>query len=82
MLLVSALAFTDAVTQHANVIAAAKQADVRHVIYTAIQRVEGGDYDNTSVAEFVSARIKEGFPELTATFFAAWFQAIAAGEFA
>ncbi len=40
------------------------------------------DYRDTPVAEFVSARIKEGFPEPAATFFAAWFQAIAAGEFA
>jgi NAD(P)H dehydrogenase (quinone) len=33
------------------------------------------------IAEFVSARVKEGFPEPAATFFSAWFQAIAAGEF-
>jgi NAD(P)H dehydrogenase (quinone) len=192
LLLVSALAFTDAVTQHANVIATAKRAGVRHVIYTAIQRVEGGnfelpqvaewdrkteallkssgldwtilrnpmyldmlplgfgkdvtnagirvpagnglaalasrrdlaegtavvlsgeghegkiytlgssgavsmsdiataiseasgraiEYRETSIAEFVSARVDEGFAERAATFFAAWFQAIAAGEFA
>jgi NAD(P)H dehydrogenase (quinone) len=40
------------------------------------------DYRNVPVAEFVSARVQEGFPEPAATFFAAWFQAIAAGEFA
>jgi NAD(P)H dehydrogenase (quinone) len=40
------------------------------------------DYRDAPVAEFVSARVKEGFPEPAATFFAAWFQAIAAGEFA
>jgi len=40
------------------------------------------DYRNVPVAEFVSARVQDGFPEPAATFFAAWFQAIAAGEFA
>jgi NAD(P)H dehydrogenase (quinone) len=40
------------------------------------------DYRNVAVAEFVSARVQDGFPEPAATFFAAWFQAIAAGEFA
>ncbi|WP_322010699.1 SDR family oxidoreductase [Paraburkholderia sp. J12] len=39
------------------------------------------DYRAVSVAEFVEARIKEGFPEAVAHFFAAWFKAIAAGEF-
>jgi NAD(P)H dehydrogenase (quinone) len=34
------------------VIAAAKQAGVRHVIYTVIQRVEGGDLDIPQVAEW------------------------------
>jgi NAD(P)H dehydrogenase (quinone) len=192
LLLVSAPAFTDAVTQHANVIEAAKRTGVRHVIYTAIQRVEGNDFEipqvaewdrkteallkasglewtilrnpmyldmlplgfgksvidvgirvpagnglaalasrrdlaegtavvlsgeghegkvytfgssetvsmsdiaaaiseasgreidyrDTPVAEFVSERVREGFPEPAATFFSAWFQAIAAGEFA
>jgi NAD(P)H dehydrogenase (quinone) len=192
LLLVSALAFTDAVTQHSNVIEAAKRTGVRHVIYTAIRRVEGNDfripqadewdrkteallkasglewtilrnpmyldmlplgfgkdvldvgirvpagnglaalascrdlgegaaavlsgegheskiytlggsesatmsdiakaisetsgreidYRDTPVAEFVNARVTEGFPEPAATFFAAWFQAIAAGVFA
>jgi NAD(P)H dehydrogenase (quinone) len=192
LLLVSALAFTDAVTQHANVIEAAKRSGVRHVIYTAIQRTKDSDFEipqvtewdrkteallkasglawtilrnpmyldmlplgfgksvtdvgirvpagkglaalasrrdlaegtaavlsgkghkgriytfgssgsdsmsdiaadiseasgrkidyrDTPVAEFVSARVKEGFPEAAATFFAAWFQAIGAGVFA
>jgi NAD(P)H dehydrogenase (quinone) len=192
LLLVSALAFTDAVTQHANVIEAAKRSAVRHVTYTAIQRAKDSgfeipqitewdrqtevllkasglawtilrnpmyldmlplgfgknvtdvgirvpagnglaalasrrdlaegtaavlsgeghegkiytlgssnadsmsdvaaaiseasgreiDYRDTPVAEFVNARINEGFPEPAATFFAAWFQAIAAGVFA
>jgi NAD(P)H dehydrogenase (quinone) len=192
LLLVSALAFTDAVTQHVNVIEAAKRSGVRHVTYTAIQRAKDSgfeipqitewdrqtevllkasglawtilrnpmyldmlplgfgknvtdvgirvpagnglaalasrrdlaegtaavlsgeghegkiytlgssnadsmsdvaaaiseasgreiDYRDTPVAEFVNARINEGFPEPAATFFAAWFQAIAAGVFA
>ena len=192
LLLVSALAFTDVVTQHSNVIEAAKQSGVRHIIYTAIHRVEGGafeipqvaewdrkteallkasglkwtilrnpmyldmlplgfgkdllnvgirvpagnglaalatvrdladgtakvlsgeghdgkiytlggsnaatmsdiaaaiseassrdmDYRDVPSAEFVSARVREGFPEAAAAFFATWFQAIAAGVFA
>ncbi len=52
LLLVSALAFTDAVTQHANVIKAARWAGVRHVIYTAIQRVEGSGFEIPQVAEW------------------------------
>jgi NAD(P)H dehydrogenase (quinone) len=36
--LVSASAFTDRLTQHINVIEAAKQAGVRHLVYTSIQR--------------------------------------------
>ncbi len=40
LLLVSALAFTDRSAQHFNAIAAAKQAGVKHVIYTSIQRDE------------------------------------------
>ncbi len=39
------------------------------------------DYRNVPVAEFVEARVKEGFPEPVANFFAAWMKAIAAGEF-
>lgn len=38
ILLVSAAAFTDRISQHRNVIAAAKEAGVRHLIYTSIQR--------------------------------------------
>ena len=38
LLLVSAVAFTDRLTQHRNVIEAAKEAGVRHLIYTSIQR--------------------------------------------
>ncbi|MFC6139282.1 SDR family oxidoreductase [Paraburkholderia silvatlantica] len=39
------------------------------------------DYREVSVAEFIEARIDEGFPALVANFFVAWFKAIAAGEF-
>ena len=189
LLLVSAPAFTDAMTQHANVIEASKRTGVRHLHYVSLQRAEGStveiprvtqweqetetllktsalavtilrntmyfdtlpfgknvtdigirvpaghglaafasrrdlaegaaailsgdghegkmytlgggeavgmadiaaamseatgralDYRDVSVAKFVEARIKEGFPPPVATFFAAWFQAIAAGEF-
>ncbi|GAB3038059.1 SDR family oxidoreductase [Spirosoma pulveris] len=38
VLLVSAVAFTDRVHQHRNVINAAKQAGVKHLFYTSIQR--------------------------------------------
>lgn len=37
--LVSAVAFSDRIAQHKNVIAAAGRAGVRHVIYTSIQRI-------------------------------------------
>lgn len=37
--LVSAVAFSDRVAQHKNVIAAAGRAGVRHVVYTSIQRI-------------------------------------------
>ncbi|MBJ6110341.1 SDR family oxidoreductase [Hymenobacter sp. BT523] len=38
VLLVSAVAFTDRVSQHRNVIDAAKEAGVKHLFYTSIQR--------------------------------------------
>jgi NAD(P)H dehydrogenase (quinone) len=38
VLLVSAVAFTDRLPQHRNVIDAAKEAGVRHIIFTSIQR--------------------------------------------
>ncbi len=41
VLLVSAVAFTDRVRQHRNVIDAAGQAGVRHLFYTSIQRETG-----------------------------------------
>ncbi|PXW27495.1 SDR family oxidoreductase [Paraburkholderia caballeronis] len=189
LLLVSARAFTDAFTQHANVVEAAKRVGVRHLHYVSLQKAEGStfeipavtqwereteallqtsgldvtilrntmyfdtlpfgksvteagirvpagrgrgafasrrdlaegaaaalcgdghegkrytlggseavdmadiaaamseaggqaiDYREVPVAEFIEARIEEGFPEPVAEFAAAWFQAIAAGEF-
>jgi NAD(P)H dehydrogenase (quinone) len=53
-------------------------------IATAISEAIGRkiDYRDVPVAEFVAARVQDGFPEPAATFFSAWFQAIAAGEFA
>ncbi|MFG1924686.1 SDR family oxidoreductase [Cryptosporangium sp. NPDC048952] len=51
LLLVSAQAFTDRSAQHFNAIAAAKQAGVRHVIYTAIQRDDELGIDQVGVTE-------------------------------
>jgi len=44
VMLISTLGFTDRNTQHYNVITAARQAGVRHVVYTAIIRREGSDF--------------------------------------
>ena len=43
VMLISAQAFTDRITQHFNVIAAAKQAGVKQVIFTSIIRRENSD---------------------------------------
>jgi NAD(P)H dehydrogenase (quinone) len=51
ILLVSTHAFTDRNTQHFAVIAAAKQAGVRHVIFTAIQRGEDSDHRQVGITE-------------------------------
>ena len=51
LLLVSAQAFTDRNTQHYNAITAAKQAGVKHVIYTAIQRNEELGINQVGVTE-------------------------------
>lgn len=51
LLLVSAEAFTDRDTQHANVIAAAKQAGVQHVVFTAVQRREDSDARQVGVTD-------------------------------
>ncbi|MCF2443950.1 SDR family oxidoreductase [Dyadobacter sp. CY345] len=49
VLLVSAIAFTDRVRQHRNVIDAAKEAGVTHLFYTSIQR--STDFVMTEVTE-------------------------------
>lgn len=41
LMLTSAVAFTDRFTQHYNVIAAARQAGIKHVVYMAIMRKQG-----------------------------------------
>ncbi len=50
-LLVSAVAFTDRLPQHLNAIAAAKEAGVRHLVYTSIQRNEAHPVEISSVTE-------------------------------
>lgn len=49
--LVSAVAFSDRVAQHANVIAAAKAAGVRHLFYTSIMRKPGVHAEIDSVTD-------------------------------
>jgi NAD(P)H dehydrogenase (quinone) len=49
VLLISAVAFTDRVSQHRNVIDAAKEAGVKHLFYTSIQR--SSDFVLTEVTE-------------------------------
>jgi NAD(P)H dehydrogenase (quinone) len=51
VLLVSAVAFTDGLTQHINVINAAKAAGVKHLVYTSIQRKEGSSFEISMVTE-------------------------------
>ncbi|RYG44191.1 SDR family oxidoreductase [bacterium] len=50
-LLVSAVAFTDRLPQHLNAIAAAKEAGVRHLVYTSIQRNEAHPFEISTVTE-------------------------------
>ncbi|WP_446041133.1 NAD(P)H-binding protein [Streptomyces sp. SID1121] len=52
LLLVSARSFTDAKTAHRNVIRAAKEAGVRHIHYTAIQRRPGSAFVLPQVTEW------------------------------
>jgi NAD(P)H dehydrogenase (quinone) len=51
VLLVSAVAFTDRITQHLNVIAAAKAAGVKQLVYTSIQRKAGSFFSISMVTE-------------------------------
>jgi NAD(P)H dehydrogenase (quinone) len=52
LMLVSTTAFADALTQHRNVVDAAKAAGVKHVHYTAIQRPEGSEFILDQVTEW------------------------------
>ena len=51
VLLVSAVAFTDRLAQHLNVIEAAEQAGVKHIVYTSIQRKPGSTHIIPMVTE-------------------------------
>lgn len=51
VLLVSAVAFTDRLTQHLKVIEAAKHAGVKHLVYTSIQRKPGSSHVIPMVTE-------------------------------
>ncbi|MCA1189248.1 MULTISPECIES: SDR family oxidoreductase [unclassified Saccharopolyspora] len=51
LLLVSAVALSDRNAQHFNAIAAAKQAGVEHVVFTAVQRDEGSDVRQPGVTD-------------------------------
>lgn len=51
LLMVSTTMFTDTVTQHRNIVDAAKSADVRHIVYTGIQRKKGSDFAIDMVTE-------------------------------
>ncbi|WP_252439940.1 NmrA family NAD(P)-binding protein [Pseudonocardia humida] len=51
MLLVPTHAFTDRSTQHANVIAAAEEAGVKHLVYTPIIRKAGSEFELPQVTE-------------------------------
>jgi NAD(P)H dehydrogenase (quinone) len=51
VLLVSAVAFTDRLTQHLNVIKAAKTAGVKHIVYTSIQRRSGSTLEISMVTQ-------------------------------
>jgi len=51
LLLVPTHAFTDRATQHANVIAAAEEAGVRHLVYTPIIRRAGSEHELPHVTE-------------------------------
>jgi NAD(P)H dehydrogenase (quinone) len=56
LLLVSARAFTDAVTQHSNVIGAAKRVGVRHLHYISLQHVEGSTHGGSPSGDAMAKR--------------------------
>jgi NAD(P)H dehydrogenase (quinone) len=47
LLMVAAVSFTDRETQHKNVISAAKEAGVKRMVYTGLQRPEGSTFSIT-----------------------------------
>jgi NAD(P)H dehydrogenase (quinone) len=51
ILLVSTVAFTDRITQHLNVIEAAKAAGVKHIVYTSIQRKPGSTLEISMITQ-------------------------------
>lgn len=51
IMFIGAHAFTDRIKQHFNVITAAKQAGVKHVVYTSIQRREGSNVKLWDITE-------------------------------
>jgi NAD(P)H dehydrogenase (quinone) len=55
LMFVSTVTFTDGLTQHRNVVAAAKAAGVEHVHYTSIQHREGSNF-------VISVLVCEGLP--------------------
>jgi NAD(P)H dehydrogenase (quinone) len=59
LLLVSAMAFTDAQAAHRNVIGAARAAGVRHIHYTAIQRRRGSSFTIAQVTDWDADAEKE-----------------------
>ncbi|MFV3128738.1 NAD(P)H-binding protein [Niveispirillum sp. KHB5.9] len=51
LLMVSTVMFTDTITHHRNIVAAAKAAGVGHIVYTGIQRREGSGFAIDMVTE-------------------------------
>jgi NAD(P)H dehydrogenase (quinone) len=51
ILMVSAIAFTDRITQHLNVISAARTSGVKHIVYTSIQRRPGSTLEISMVTQ-------------------------------
>jgi NAD(P)H dehydrogenase (quinone) len=66
LVFISANAFTDVVSLHKNVIKAAADAGVKHILYTAIQRAPGSTFEISQVTEWDNATIegleKSGVP--------------------
>jgi len=66
LVFISANAFTDVVSLHKNVIEAAVDAGVKHILYTAIQRAPGSTFEISQVTEWdgatLEALVKSGIP--------------------